>query len=87
MRRENVPIRLVELGLKGMALTFRERCLTIPGKLAGLLEHRNRGEIEQVLRDEIYECLDELSKPIVPDNMPPPDLGEGDDDNKEADNG
>jgi hypothetical protein len=48
--------------------TFRERVLAIPGKLAASCEMRSRGEIEEIIRDELYEALDELSKPILPVN-------------------
>ena len=45
---------------------FRKRCLSIPGKIAAICEMRLRGEIEEIIRGEIYEALDELSRPILP---------------------
>ena len=36
-------------------------CSTIPGKTAALCEGRSRAEIEEIVRGEVYECLDELS--------------------------
>lgn len=48
--------------LIGLFAVFRERILTIPGKLSDTLSMRTREEIEPVLRAELYEALDELSE-------------------------
>jgi phage terminase Nu1 subunit (DNA packaging protein) len=45
---------------------FRERCLAIPGKVAAPCEMRLRGEVEAIVRDEVYEALEVLSQPIIP---------------------
>ncbi|MGY4291484.1 phage terminase Nu1 subunit (DNA packaging protein) [Bradyrhizobium sp. LM2.7] len=45
---------------------FRERILSIPDKLAAVCEMRSRVEVELVLRDECWEVLEELSRPIIP---------------------
>jgi phage terminase Nu1 subunit (DNA packaging protein) len=82
MRRENVPLRIVERGATIIFSTFREKCLAIPGKIAASCEMRPRGEVEEIVRDEIYEALEELSRPILPIDGPWPgdeqaaDIGE-----------
>ncbi len=45
---------------------FRERCLAIPGKVAASCEMRSRGEVEEIVRDEVYEALEVLSQSIIP---------------------
>jgi phage terminase Nu1 subunit (DNA packaging protein) len=65
MRRENVPLRMIERGATIIFSTFRERCLAIPGKIAAFCEMRSRDEVEKIVRDEIYEALEELSRPIL----------------------
>ena len=47
-------------------MVFRERCLSIPGSCADSLTPftpADRAAIELVLRDKVYEALDELSDP------------------------
>jgi phage terminase Nu1 subunit (DNA packaging protein) len=47
-------------------MVFRERCLSIPGSCADSLTPftpADRAAIELVLRDKVYEALDELSNP------------------------
>jgi hypothetical protein len=47
-------------------VVFRERSLSVPGKSADRLTPHcteDRGEIEEVLRSEIYEMLEDLSSP------------------------
>ena len=44
--------------------------LVDPGKLAGICEGRSRTEIEEALRGEVYEALEELSRPILPVDTP-----------------
>ena len=72
MRRENVPLRLIERGATIIFSTFREKCLAIPGKIAASCEMRSRDEVEKIVRDEIYEALEELSRPILPIDGPWP---------------
>ena len=45
---------------------FRERVLSMPGKIAAMCEMRARGEVEEIVRSECYEALEELSRPIIP---------------------
>jgi hypothetical protein len=46
-----------------MFATFRERILTIPGKIASACEGRTREEIEEIIRGVVFEMLDELADP------------------------
>ncbi|MFG3595526.1 hypothetical protein [Bradyrhizobium sp. RDI18] len=71
-RRENVPVSIVKKSLENVFSVFRERCLSIPGKVAASCEMRSRGEVEKIVRDEIYEALEELSRPILPVDGPCP---------------
>lgn len=64
-RGEYVPLALILRGVETILATFRERCLAIPGKTALSCEMRARGEVEEIIRAEIYEALDELSRPIL----------------------
>ena len=65
-RGELVRASMVERSATIIFAAFRERCLSIPGKVAAICEMRSRGEVEEVIRGEIYEALDELSRPILP---------------------
>jgi phage terminase Nu1 subunit (DNA packaging protein) len=81
-RGEFVPAAEVLKGAEIVIATFRERILAVPGKIAATCEMRARGEIEEVIRDELFEALDELSRPILPVNggdfaSRSSDLGEG----------
>jgi hypothetical protein len=67
-RGEFVPAVEVLRSAEIVIATFSERVLAIPGKLAESCEMRSRGEVEEIVRDELYEALDELSKPILPVN-------------------
>jgi hypothetical protein len=64
-RGEYVPLALIIRGVETVLATFRERCLAIPGKAAYACEMRAAGEVEEIFRAEIYEALDELSRPIL----------------------
>jgi phage terminase Nu1 subunit (DNA packaging protein) len=75
-RREIVPLALVKSAIELVFTAFRERCLSIPGKVATTCEMRSRGEVEEIVRDEIYEALDELSRPILPLDPPANYLGD-----------
>jgi phage terminase Nu1 subunit (DNA packaging protein) len=47
-------------------IVFRERCLSVPGKVAdGLTPHcvEDRFAIELVLRDQMYEALEDIANP------------------------
>lgn len=70
-RREYVPIALVQKGLEIVFMAFRERCLSIPGKIAASCDMRPSTEVEEIVRDEVYEALDELTRPILPLDPPP----------------
>ncbi|WP_143199673.1 hypothetical protein [Bradyrhizobium sp. NAS80.1] len=70
-RRENVPMALVQKAVEIVFMTFRERCLSIPGKVAMSCEMRPRAEVEEIVRGEIHEVLEELSRPILPLDPPP----------------
>jgi phage terminase Nu1 subunit (DNA packaging protein) len=60
-RGEYVRLSLVQRSAETIFATFRERAVSIPGKIAALCEGRSRAEIEEIVRGEVYECLDELS--------------------------
>jgi phage terminase Nu1 subunit (DNA packaging protein) len=60
-RGEYVPLAVIQRSAETVFATFRERILSIPGKIASACEMRSRGEVEEIVRDEVYECLDELS--------------------------
>ena len=59
-RGELVRLSEVERGATIIFAAFRERCLSIPGKIAAICEMRSRGEIEETVRGEIYEALDAI---------------------------
>jgi phage terminase Nu1 subunit (DNA packaging protein) len=64
-RGEFGRVATIMKGAEIIFTTFRERILAIPGKIAATCEMRSRGEVEEVLRDELYEALDELHRPIL----------------------
>ena len=65
-RGDFVPLAIVRRNLETVLTTVRERVLSIPGKSALACEMRSRGEIEEIMRGELHEALDELSRPIIP---------------------
>jgi hypothetical protein len=65
-RGELVRIATVQRSAEIIFAAFRERCLSIPGKIAAICEMRSRSEVEETVRAEIYECLEELSGPMLP---------------------
>lgn len=67
-RGEYVRLAIIQKQAEMIFTTFRERCLAIPGKIAASCEMRSRGEVEEIIRSELYEALDELSRPILPDD-------------------
>jgi phage terminase Nu1 subunit (DNA packaging protein) len=75
-RGDLIPVAIVKRSAGIIIAAFRERCLAIPGKIAASCEMRSRGEIEEIVRGEIYEALDELSRPILVD--PPAQVGNDD---------
>lgn len=83
-RREYVPLALVMREVTMIFQVFRERCLSIPGKVASTCEMRSQGEVFEIIKAEIYEALEELSRPILPQDGPPLDVDvigdDGDDD-------
>jgi phage terminase Nu1 subunit (DNA packaging protein) len=60
-RGEYVRLSQIQRSAEAIFATFRERALSIPGKIAAFCEGRSRAEIEEIVRGEICECLDELS--------------------------
>jgi phage terminase Nu1 subunit (DNA packaging protein) len=71
MRREYAPLSAVQRQVEIIFAAVRERILSIPGKLAAVCEMRSRADVELVLRDECWEALEELSRPILPvDGVP-----------------
>jgi phage terminase Nu1 subunit (DNA packaging protein) len=60
-RGEYVRLSLIQRSAETIFATFRERALSMPGKIAALCEGRSRAEVEEIVRGEVYECLDELS--------------------------
>jgi phage terminase Nu1 subunit (DNA packaging protein) len=66
-RGDLIPVSVVKRSAGIIVAAFRERVLSIPGKIAAACEMRSRGEIEEIVRDEIHEALDELSRPILID--------------------
>jgi hypothetical protein len=61
-RGEFVPAIDMETGGAAIIAAFRERVLAAPGKVAAICEGRSRGEIEEIIRAELFEALDELSR-------------------------
>ena len=64
-RGDFVSLSLIKKALMSMFAVFRERVLSIPGKVADACEMRTRDEIEQIMRDELCEALDELHDPTA----------------------
>ncbi|MBR0867190.1 phage terminase Nu1 subunit (DNA packaging protein) [Bradyrhizobium diazoefficiens] len=74
MRREYAPLSAVQRQVEIIFAAFRERILSIPGKLAAVCEMRSRAEVELVLRDECWEALEEFggqSMSLTPATPPP----------------
>lgn len=63
-RREYVSLAVVRREVETMFAVLRERLLSIPGKIAAPCEMRERRDVEEIMRDEVHELLDELSKPV-----------------------
>jgi phage terminase Nu1 subunit (DNA packaging protein) len=66
MRREYAPLSAIQRQAEIIFTAFRERVLSMPGKIAAICEMRSRIEIEEIVRGECYEALEELSRPIIP---------------------
>lgn len=64
-RGQFAPIADMKREVGALLATFRERILSIPGKIAASCEMRARGEVEEIVRDELHEALDELARPIT----------------------
>jgi phage terminase Nu1 subunit (DNA packaging protein) len=67
-RGDFVPLAVVRRNLETVLTTVRERVLSIPGKTSSACEMRSRGEIEEIMRGELHEALDELRRPIIPEH-------------------
>jgi phage terminase Nu1 subunit (DNA packaging protein) len=76
-RGEYIPTAIVERGMEMVIASFSERTLAIPGKIAASCAMRETAEIEEILRDECHEALDELSRPILPVGATVTDEGAG----------
>jgi hypothetical protein len=74
-RGELIRLATVQRSAEIIFAAFRERCLSVPGKIAAICEMRSRGEVEETVRAEIYECLEELSGPLLPVEAPPMEDG------------
>ena len=66
---EVVPADIAFDLIEEMNLAIRTRLLVMPSKLAPWLFQKTTGEIEKVLKDEIYEALDEISKTPFPEKV------------------
>jgi phage terminase Nu1 subunit (DNA packaging protein) len=66
MRRDYAPLSVIQRQAEIIFAAFRERILGVPGKIAQMCEMRSRIEVEEVIRTECYEALEELSRPILP---------------------
>ena len=62
-RGQLVDIEVVGAALEDRYAVCKERLLAIPGKCADELSHRERVDVVDILRREIYEALNELSEP------------------------
>jgi phage terminase Nu1 subunit (DNA packaging protein) len=62
-RGDYVSLELFGSQVDAMMGVFRERILSIPGKIADALLGRTREEIDLILREELNEALEELSNP------------------------
>jgi phage terminase Nu1 subunit (DNA packaging protein) len=63
LRGAVVEIEEVCFQLENRYALVKERLLSIPGKIADELAHRDRADIVGILRREVVEALDELSTP------------------------
>lgn len=66
MSGEYVSLDAVQRIWESDLIVFRERSLSVPGKCADSLQPftpKDRGEIEEILRSEIYDMLTDLSDP------------------------
>lgn len=61
-RREYAPMAVIRRQTETAFSAFRERVLSIPGKLAAVCEMRSRAEVELALRDECWEALEEVEQ-------------------------
>lgn len=66
MRGEYAPLSVIQRQAEIIFTAFRERILSIPGKIAAICEMRSHMEVEEIVRSECYEALEELSRPIIP---------------------
>jgi hypothetical protein len=65
-----IPVAVVKRSAGIIISAFRERVLSIPGKIAASCEMRSRGEVEEIVRAEVHEALEELSRPILSADPP-----------------
>lgn len=61
-RGELIPADIVLDRWSQIAATVRQRLLAIPTKVAGLAAHRSAGEVESIVKTEIYAVLTEFSE-------------------------
>ena len=68
-RDELIPDHIAFDLIEEMNLAIRARLLVLPNKMSPLLTNRTTGEIEKLLKDEVYEALTELSSTPFPDKV------------------
>jgi phage terminase Nu1 subunit (DNA packaging protein) len=78
MRRGYAPLSVIQRQAEIIFTAFRERILGIPGKIASMCEMRSRIEVEEVVRSECYEAIEELSRPIIIIDQEAKDVGSND---------
>jgi phage terminase Nu1 subunit (DNA packaging protein) len=59
-RGEYVSLAGIQRDVETAFANIRERLLSLPGKIAASCEMRSRGEVEEIIRDEVYEALDQI---------------------------
>jgi phage terminase Nu1 subunit (DNA packaging protein) len=64
-RRDYVSLAGVRRDVETMFAMLRERLLAIPAKIATSCDMRECGDVEEIIRDEVDEVLEELSRPIL----------------------
>jgi|SRR5271156_6626785 len=68
-RGDLVSLKVIRKVGEAMMGNFRSRCLSIPGSMADALTPytpQDRDAIHEILREKIYEALDQLSDPDFP---------------------
>jgi phage terminase Nu1 subunit (DNA packaging protein) len=58
-----VQLSLMERALARTLIAFREQCLSLPGKVADSCAGKDRGEIYDLIKTEVFEMLTALADP------------------------